>query len=204
MLFTKLGLRTFSSLHCTCQSTKCSFTIVLTASLLHTSLLSCWHANSFTSCTFTRSHLPCCCPSSLAYEKNKQTYLTHTSSNTNMPAGWSAFVSLHHQHDKVPLTVSNVPLWSKSIGGLNKSCRVFLFRLDEVPIASCCSVKEWYSIKVKCVEQSNVVQLCRIPVRPINLEWLIHLPYKSSIRFHGQYISPFTRSSTNIVKHTLK
>ena len=40
----------------TCQNKKCSLTIVLTASLDHTSLFKVWHWNSPASCIFTKSH----------------------------------------------------------------------------------------------------------------------------------------------------
>ena len=51
----------------TCQRTKRSLIIFLTASLLHTSLFNCWHENSRTSWTFTNNHLLWCWPSTLAY-----------------------------------------------------------------------------------------------------------------------------------------
>lgn len=50
----------------TCQRTKFSLITFRTASLLHTSLFNCWHGNSCTSWTFTKSHLLCSWPSTLA------------------------------------------------------------------------------------------------------------------------------------------
>lgn len=52
----------------TCQRTKFSLITFRTASLLHTSLFNCWHGNSCTSWTFTKSHLLCSWPSILAWE----------------------------------------------------------------------------------------------------------------------------------------